>query len=146
MSEDPTGADRHTGDQLPADAQVMEISASASPDVVPTLRTLAADLAMRLDFDLDAVEDLRMTVDEACSLLVPAATDGRLHCEFRWIPGRVDVGVSVHSDTPELAEKESLGWQLLTALATSASRSATPNAHGYLIRVDLIRECVTVDR
>jgi len=128
------------------DLRVMEIRVSAMPDVVPSLRTLAADLAMRLDFDLDAVEDLRMTVDEACSLLVPAATDGELTCEFRWGPGRVEVNVTVLAGAPGLAQEDSLGWQLLTALATSARRSVTPRDDGYLTRVELVRECVTVAR
>ncbi|OZM70137.1 anti-sigma factor [Amycolatopsis antarctica] len=124
----------------------MEVRTDATPEVVPTLRTLAADLAMRLDFDLDAVEDLRMTVDEACSLLLPAAADGTLTCEFRWASGRVEVNVTVLADQPGLAQEDSLGWQLLTALATSARRMVTPLDDGYLTRVELVRECVTVAR
>ena len=33
---------------------------------------MAGDLAMRMDYDLDAVEDLRLAVDEACATLRPS--------------------------------------------------------------------------
>jgi serine/threonine-protein kinase RsbW len=122
----------------------MAVRTSASAEVLPTLRTIAADLAMRLDFDLDAVEDLRMAVDEACSLLLPAASDGELACEYRWTGGRVEVSVSVLSDHPNLAGEDALGWQLLTALATSVRRSVTPLEEGYRTRIDVVRECETV--
>src|SRR5947208_11241083 len=69
---------------VPEGAQVIEVRTAAIPHVVPTLRTIVADIAMRQDFDLDAVEDLRMAVDEACSLLLPSASDGRMTCVFSW--------------------------------------------------------------
>lgn len=121
-------------------AQVIEVRTAAIPHVVPTLRTIAADIAMRQDFDLDAVEDLRMAVDEACSLLLPAACDGRLTCVFGWSTGRIEVSVSVLTDSPDHTDESGLSWQLLTALATSARRSVTPEAERYVSRVDLVRE------
>lgn len=126
------------------ESRELEVRTAAAADVVPTLRTLAADLAMRLDFDLDAVDDLRMTVDEACSLLVPASSDGVLHCGFRWGPGRVAVTVTVLAAEPGPADENSLGWQLLVALATSARRVVTECDGGYLIRIELARESVAV--
>jgi serine/threonine-protein kinase RsbW len=128
---------------VPEGAQVIEVRTAAIPHVVPTLRTIVADIAMRQDFDLDAVEDLRMAVDEACSLLLPAAADGRLTCVFSWSNGRIEVSVSVLSDSPEHADESGLSWQLLTALATSARRSVTPEDGRYLARVDLVRESET---
>ncbi|MFD9891005.1 ATP-binding protein [Amycolatopsis sp. NPDC059027] len=121
-------------------AQVIEVRTAAIPHVVPTLRTVVADIAMRQDFDLDAVEDLRMAVDEACSLLLPAANDGRLTCVFSWSDGRIEVTVSVLSESPEQGEENGLSWQLLTALATSAHRSVTPAEGGYRSSVRLVRE------
>ena len=40
------------------------------------LRTATAGLAARLDFTLDEIEDLRIAVDEACAMLLPAAVPG----------------------------------------------------------------------
>lgn len=127
-----------------AGARVLEVRTAAIPEMVPTLRTIAADVAMRQDFDLDAVEDLRMAVDEACSLLLPSAADGRLTCIFSAARGRVEVSVSVFAASPTLAKDNALGWQLITALATSAQRTVTPEEGGYLARIDVLRESETV--
>lgn len=130
---------------VPEGAQVIEVRTAAIPHVVPTLRTIVADIAMRQDFDLDAVEDLRMAVDEACSLLLPASSDGKLTCVFSWNGPRIEVSVSVFSDSPEHEDDTGLSWQLLTALATSAERTVTPENGRYLSRVDLVRESRAAD-
>jgi serine/threonine-protein kinase RsbW len=127
-------------------AQVIEVRTAAIPEVVPTLRTIAADIAMRQDFDLDAIEDLRMAVDEACALLLPTAAGSDLTCVFSATHGRIEVSVSVVADSPALTEDNALGWQLLTALTTSAKRSVTPHEGGYQARIDVVRECETVAR
>jgi len=125
---------------VPEGAQVIEVRTAAIPHVVPTLRTIVADIAMRQDFDLDAVEDLRMAVDEACSLLLPSASDGKLTCVFSWSEARIEVSVEVWSDSPEHDDESGLSWQLLTALATSARRTVTGENGRYLSRVELVRE------
>ena len=43
---------------------------AASTEAAATVRTVAADLAARAEFTLDAVADLRLAVDEACAGLV----------------------------------------------------------------------------
>ena len=136
-------------DNTPADgdgAQVIEVRTAAIPQVVPTLRTIAADIAMRQDFDLDAIEDLRMAIDEACSLLLPSASDGMLTCVFTATLGRVEISVSVLTDSATLTEDNALGWQLLSALTTSAKRTVTPGEGGYLSRIDVTRESEAVAR
>ena len=55
------------------------------------LRSIAATLAFREDFDLDEVEDVKLAVDELCSALVVRARRGELlTCEFEEI-GRAHV-------------------------------------------------------
>jgi serine/threonine-protein kinase RsbW len=130
---------------VPEGAQVIEVRTAAIPHVVPTLRTIVADIAMRQDFDLDAVEDLRMAVDEACSLLLPASSDGRLTCVFSWNGPRIEVSVSVLADSADHEDDAGLSWQLLTALATTAERTITPENGRYLSRVDLVRESQAAD-
>jgi len=56
-------------------ASVVEIRISARPALIPTVRAVASDLAGRADFDLDAISDLRMAVDEACTTLVGLSAD-----------------------------------------------------------------------
>ena len=64
--------------QPPADmpggpSVVEEVRTSATAALIPTIRAVASDLAARADFDLDAISDLRMAVDEACATLVNVA-------------------------------------------------------------------------
>ena len=51
----------------------VEVRTSATAALIPTIRAVVSDLAARADFDLDAISDLRMAVDEACATLVDAA-------------------------------------------------------------------------
>lgn len=125
---------------------MIEVRTAAIAAVIPTLRTVAADVAMRQDFDLDAIEDLRMAVDEACSLLLPSASDGNLRCVFTTSRNRIEVTVSVLTDSPELTGENALGWQLLTALTTSVRRTVEEAEGGYLARVELVREGETANR
>jgi serine/threonine-protein kinase RsbW len=48
----------------------IEVRVGADPAQLPVLRAVASVVAMRQDFDLDAISDLKMAVDEACSMLV----------------------------------------------------------------------------
>lgn len=98
---------------------VVELRISARPTLIPTVRTVASDLAGRADFDLDAISDLRMAVDEACTTLVRLTTeDDTLTCVFT-----VDtdsIGVSVSTRPGWLGARvstESFGWRVLQTLA-----------------------------
>jgi serine/threonine-protein kinase RsbW len=94
---------------------------------------MAADLALRMDYDLDAVEDLRLAVDEACATLALVAADDSpltvvfestrsgLHIEA-WVP--TTAGVDVPND--------GFGWAVLAALvdAVEARRSTQAQVPG----------------
>jgi len=102
--------------------RLVEVVVDAVADQVALLRSVAADVAIRGDFDLDAIEDLRMAVDEAAALLVGCAVPGaRLHCELRPESQRVRVRLFVDAEPDAQVEHSSMGWQILTALATEAS-------------------------
>jgi serine/threonine-protein kinase RsbW len=102
--------------------RLVEVVVDAVADQVPLLRSVAADVAIRGDFDLDAIEDLRMAVDEAAALLVECAVAGaRLHCELRPERQQVRARLSVAAKPGAQVEHSSMGWQILTALATEVS-------------------------
>jgi serine/threonine-protein kinase RsbW len=102
--------------------RLVEMDVDAVADQVPLLRSVAADVAIRGDFDLDAIEDLRMAVDEAAALLVGCAVAGaRMHCELRPERQQVRVRLSVAAKPDAQVEHTSMGWQILTALATEVS-------------------------
>ncbi len=79
------------------------------------LRTTTAGLAARLGFELDAVEDLRIAVDEACTLLLhePMA---EITCRF--YPDTE--GIAVELEAPHSGHRQNwtdtFAWQLLNSL------------------------------
>lgn len=108
-------------------AAVVEIRISARPALIPTIRAVASDLAGRADFDLDAISDLRMAVDEACTTLVAlAATDGVLSCKFVLNHAQIEVTVSTATPAPGAEVRtDSFGWRVLQTLADEVTA-----AHG----------------
>ncbi len=118
-----------------------ELSAVASTAVIPTIRTVAADLAARADFDLDAIDDLRMAVDDLCAMLVRiAAADAMLRCTFTVSPERIEVAADIEVDDPaQEVSTRTFGWRVLECLADNVSAVSLPGAAGQPARV-----CITV--
>jgi serine/threonine-protein kinase RsbW len=105
-----------------ADAELVLPAESA---YVAVLRMTTAGLAARLDFTLDDIEDLRMAVGEACALVLDGATPGgRLHCDYRLDEGRIEVTVSADHPDRTGPDKDSFGWQVLTALVVDLTAGA----------------------
>ncbi|MBM7775810.1 serine/threonine-protein kinase RsbW [Actinokineospora baliensis] len=116
----------------------VEVRVWADAEQVPLLRSFAADIAMRMDFDLDAIEDLRMAVDEACSLLVRAAApDSALLCWFEPEELGIRVRVRVDAEHGAAPSGDPMGWQILTALAATVTESVEAIDGGYRISVEL---------
>ncbi|ASO21878.1 serine/threonine-protein kinase RsbW [Actinoalloteichus hoggarensis] len=123
-----------------ASAGLVEVQVGAVAAQVPILRTVAADIAMREDLDLDAIDDLRMAVDEACSLLVSiAAPEARLTCCF--LPSEQDITITAEVrsrvDRPDFTD--AMGWQVLSALTDSVTDHVEPSGDGDLVRIELVR-------
>jgi serine/threonine-protein kinase RsbW len=108
-------------------AERLELRVPTTATQLPAVRAMAGDLAMRMDYDLDSVEDLRLAVDEACALLASVGsteepltvvfetTRSGLHIEA-WVPSRE--GTSVPRD--------GFGWAVLQTLVDSVdARTAT---------------------
>jgi len=95
----------------------IELRIPASAAHIATVRTVAADLAGRQDFDLDGIHDFRMAVDEACAQLVThAATESTLRCMFIVAPEQIDVIAAVRVDAPVTLATNTFGWQVLSTL------------------------------
>lgn len=96
----------------------LEMRVSADPAWFPSLRLVAADLATRTDFDLDAVSDLRMAIDEACAELLGAARpDAVLVCRFAVEREGITVTATVPASCGATVSREGFGWRILTTLA-----------------------------
>ena len=102
----------------------VELRLPADRAYVSVLRSLAVGLAVRLDFTLDDLEDLKMAVSEACALLLPEADEGSdLHAEFRLGPDTVVASIGVSATDPRPADVDSWAWQVLSALTTQATET-----------------------
>jgi serine/threonine-protein kinase RsbW len=112
------------GRQLPAPATTappperVELRVPADPAYLAVIRTATAGLATRLDLTLDAIEDLRIAVDEASAMLLSTGLPrppGELHATFTVDTGQLDVlitGPGVH-----LPAEDTFAWAVLRALA-----------------------------
>jgi serine/threonine-protein kinase RsbW len=94
----------------------VELDVPADPAYLAVVRTATAGLAARLDLTLDEIEDLRIAVDEACSLLL----DGRAHpgsalrTSFTIGSGILDVVITGPAAVPP--KESSFAWSVLHAL------------------------------
>jgi serine/threonine-protein kinase RsbW len=86
------------------------------------LRTATAGLAARLDFTLDDLEDVRMSIGEAAALVLEAADPGAdLVARFWLNPRELAISVSTTASAAPPAQPDSFAWTVLTTLARGAS-------------------------
>lgn len=83
-------------DNRPLRRDEVELRMLADPERVPGVRALAADLALRQDYDLDAVDDLRLVIDEVCAILLAgAAINAVMTIRLRIGPNRIEIDAVV---------------------------------------------------
>jgi serine/threonine-protein kinase RsbW len=108
-------------DQPQSDSvDVVELEVPASAAYVAVVRTATAGLAARFDLTLDRIEDLRIAIDEACTLLIrrpPDSPPDHLACVFTLGQGALTVDVS--GPDVELPEHTAYAWAVLSALVDS---------------------------
>lgn len=110
----------------------VEVRTSASAALIPTIRMVASDLAARADYDIDAISDLRMAVDEACATLVDvAAPESILRCTFLVHAERIEVRAEVQAGHPDaVVSTDTFGWRVLQTLADDVRTQRTPGSDG----------------
>ena len=110
----------------------VEIRTSASPALIPPIRAGAAYLAARGHFDLDAISDLRMAVDEACATLVDvAAASAVLSCTFVVQHELIEVQAEVRAGRADtMLSTDTFGYRVLQTLADKVSVHHTPGSAG----------------
>ena len=86
-----------------------------------------ADLAIRMDYDLDAVEDLRLAVDEACATLAQiAAGDAPLTVIFETTRAGLHIEAWVPTAEGTDVPRDGFGWAILATLVDAVDgRRAT---------------------
>ena len=109
-----TGSHANGTDDVSTSGAV-ELVVPADPAYLAVLRTASAGMAARLDLDLDEIEDLRIAVDEACTLLLHGADPAdRLRSVF--VLGEDWLQVEVSGPAATLPPPESIAWAVLEAL------------------------------
>ncbi|HKN97274.1 MAG TPA: hypothetical protein VJX10_09175 [Pseudonocardiaceae bacterium] len=113
-------AEARPGSSHVAEVAAVELRLTAGSEFLSTVRAVAADLALQQDMTLDEVDDLRLAVDEACSMLVPLAVPGaELRCRFSLAEQEIKVRCSVPTITGELPSTDGFPWQVLVTLTDS---------------------------
>lgn len=103
--------------------QVVEVRVPAEPTQLPVVRAVASTIAMRENFDLDAISDITMAVDELCSELITRAAGvagAGLVCQFEMTGDKLAVHGFVRTESAAPHSTTSFGWRVLTALVDSA--------------------------
>jgi len=99
----------------------VRLSIPADSAYIAVPRSVVGNLAARNDFTVDAIDDLRIAVDEACSLLLPQASDGVLDLTFEIAPPYLTVATTATVPNGWKPDTSSFGWTVLTALVESAA-------------------------
>jgi serine/threonine-protein kinase RsbW len=98
----------------------VEVRMLAIKDRVPTNRALASDMASRVDFDLDTVEDVRLAVEEACASMISNADGGdMLICRLLVPRSLVEIRASATAADGRQRRVEPLSLRVLRTLAGS---------------------------
>lgn len=121
--------------------RAVEVRVAAEAAQLSVMRAVVGDLAMRADFDVDSIADLRLAVDEACSTLVRLATPtAPLVCRFRTENGGLSLQAEVTSKDSSGPRTGTFSWRVLSALADDVASSVEPAEEGvgtYVVRIDL---------
>jgi serine/threonine-protein kinase RsbW len=123
----------------PSGVRDVDVRVNADAEQVSLLRAFAASIAIRLDLDVDAIEDLRMAVDEACSLLVRAARPGgQLRLAFAPRADEIRVHAEVEAFAAAPPSADALSWHILTSLAHSVTEDVAEGPDGHRVCIDLV--------
>jgi serine/threonine-protein kinase RsbW len=117
-------------------AERLELRVPTTPTQLPAVRAMAGDLAMRMDYDLDAVEDLRLAVDEACATLAQiAAGDSPLTVVFETTRAGLHIEAWVPTAEGTEVPRDGFGWAVLATLVDAvegrrSTQTAVPGGDG----------------
>jgi serine/threonine-protein kinase RsbW len=107
----------------PDGGDTVELTVPADPAYISVLRSVTASLAARRDFTIEEIDDLRIAVDEASSLLLPhAGAQGQLFAVFTASEDTLIARVSIVAGPAAVTiDTSSFSWMVLAALADSVT-------------------------
>jgi serine/threonine-protein kinase RsbW len=122
----------------------LELRVPTTPTQLPAVRAMAGDLAMRMDYDLDAVEDLRLAVDEACATLATIVVDDQpLTVVFETSRAGLHIDAWVPTKDGTEVPRDGWGWTVLETLVDAvvgsrATQADVPAGNGTSTPVAII--------
>jgi serine/threonine-protein kinase RsbW len=125
-------------------AERLELRVPTTATQLPAVRAMVGDLAIRMDYDLDAVEDLRLAVDEASATLAQiAAPDAPLTVIFETTRAGLHIEAWVPTVGNAEVPRDGFGWAILATLvdnveALQATQETVPGGNGTAAPVGLI--------
>lgn len=97
--------------------KAVELRISAQLENLAVVRTVIGAIGTFEDLDLDAVADLRLAVDEACTRLIKSATAGsNLVLVIDPRENELVIDVSASSTVEDILTPGSFSWHVLTSL------------------------------
>jgi serine/threonine-protein kinase RsbW len=125
----------------------VEVRVAARPDNLAMLRTLVGAVGAISDLDIDAIADLRLAVDEACTGLIRAAAPG---AGLTVVVDPGDEAVVVHAWTESdsaaadgVVAPGSFSWHVLRSLTDDV---ATFGSDGRVVGITLTTRRAGVSR
>ncbi|MEV3901267.1 ATP-binding protein [Mycobacterium sp. NPDC050551] len=125
---------------LSADRSV-ELRVAAKLENLAVLRTLVAAVGTFEDLDFDAVADLRLAVDEACTRLIRSAVpDSTLVVAVHPRDTEVVVDASTTCQTTDVLAQGSFSWHVLSSLTDDVQtfqRNGNEAADGQIFGISM---------
>ena len=99
----------------------------ARREYVAAVRSMATAVGAAHELSVDAIEDLQIAVDEACTLLLEIAIGQPLEVRFELNHDHLAVSASVPADNIATIDHDSLAWTVLHAVTTDLDASVVGN-------------------
>ena len=104
----------------------IDLAVPATPEYVGLIRSAAAHIAAHVDLTIDAIDVLRLAVDEAFAVLIAHKPDsGVVTIKFQIHSERLDVELTGPAGSPP-PDKTSFAWTVLSALVHEVSTDTSP--------------------
>jgi len=120
----------------------IDLRVPARPEHLALVRLVAAGVASQEDFDLDAIADVRLAVDEAVSaLMCNAVAAATVHCRFRHQPDGLHMALSSVTRRGGEPDEHGFGWHVLNSLMHSVTSTSEPGPSGQdrIVRIELTK-------
>lgn len=106
--------------------ETIDLAVPAEPEYVGLIRSTAAHVAAHANLTVDAIDDLRLAVDEAFSVLIAHKPEtGVVSIRFTIGSEQLDIEFTGPTGSPP-PDKSSFAWTVLTALVHEVSAQTSP--------------------